>query len=496
LTLAVIGGVLGLGVAYAGTRLILHLAFQIGGPNNYVPVDATPSWPVLLFAFGVSLLTGVGFGIAPAWMTSHVDPVEALRGTNRSVGGGGSLAQKALVVAQAAMSLVLLSAAALLGQSLRNLEHQNFGFETRGRYIAWINPMLGNYKPEQMEPLFRQIDDHLLRTTGARMVAPALYAPMTGDSWSDGIRIEGRPEPGAKEDTGAGWARVMPGFFETIDAKMVRGRSITEADTAATRKVAVINQAFAKRFFKNQNPIGRHFGPDKIKYSTTYEIVGIVGDMRYMTYDYKDPIRPMFWVPEAQTVLYDDPAFRSGEIWSHYLYNIVIWAPGNPPGLEDRVRKALASVDPNLVLYGVDPYSKVLSADFQQEKMIATLTMLFGVLGLVLAAVGLYGVMAYTVEQRTGEIGVRMALGADRGGVVRMVLRGAFSQVGIGLALGIPSAIAAGRLMTDQLFGVKPWDPSMLTLATLLLCSAALLASWIPAARAAGVDPMVALRNE
>jgi ABC-type antimicrobial peptide transport system permease subunit len=178
------------------------------------------------------------------------------------------------------------------------------------------------------------------------------------------------------------------------------------------------------------------------------------------------------------------------------LYNIVIWAPGNPPGLEDRVRKALASVDPNLVLYGVDPYSKVLSADFQQEKMIATLTMLFGVLGLVLAAVGLYGVMAYTVEQRTGEIGVRMALGADRGGVVRMVLRGAFSQVGIGLALGIPSAIAAGRLMTDQLFGVKPWDPSMLTLATLLLCSAALLASWIPAARAAGVDPMVALRNE
>jgi hypothetical protein len=150
-------------------------------------------------------------------------------------------------------------------------------------------------------------------------------------------------------------------------------------------------------------------------------------------------------VPEAQTAQYDDPAFRSGEIWSHYLYNIVIWAPGNPPGMEDRVRKALASVDPNLVLYGLDPYSKVLSADFQQENMIATLTMLFGVLGLVLAAVGLYGVMAYTVEQRTSEIGVRMALGADRGGVVKMVLRGAFSQVGVGLALGIPSAIAAGQ---------------------------------------------------
>jgi ABC-type antimicrobial peptide transport system permease subunit len=160
------------------------------------------------------------------------------------------------------------------------------------------------------------------------------------------------------------------------------------------------------------------------------------------------------------------------------------------------VRKALADVDPTLVLYGVDPYAKVVSADFQQENMIATLTMLFGALGLVLAAVGLYGVMAYMVEQRTGEIGVRMALGADRGRVVRMVLRGAFSQVGIGLGLGIPAAIGAGKLMTDQLFGVKPWDPVMLALATLLLALAALLASLIPARRAAGVEPMVALRNE
>src|SRR5205823_13023270 len=160
---------------------------------------------------------------------------------------------------------------------------------------------------------------------------------------------------------------------------------------------------------------------------------------------YSRPVRPMYWLPEAQTARYDDPAFQSGEIWSHYLYNIVIWAPGNPPGMEERVRKALASVDPNLVLYGVDPYSKVVSADFQQENMIATLTMLFGVLGLVLAAVGLYGVMAYTVEQRTSEIGVRMALGADRASVVRMVLRGAFLQIGIGLGLGIPLAILAGR---------------------------------------------------
>jgi predicted permease len=493
--LATIGGVLGIGVAYTGTRLILHLAFRIGGPNNWVPISATPSWPVLLFTLGASLLTGIIFGIVPAWITSRADPIEALRGA-RSVAGGRSWAQRSLVIAQAAMSLVLLSAAALLGQSLRNLQHQNFGFETQGRYIAWINPILGNYKPEQLEPMFRQIDDTLRQIPGVRMVAPALYAPMSGDSWNNGIRVEGRPEPGAKEDTGAGWARVMPGFFDTLGAKIILGRPITEGDTAATRNVAVINEAFARRFFKDQNPIGQHFGPGKIKYSGTYEIVGVARDMRYMTYDYKDPVRPMFWLPEAQTAQYDDPAYTSGEIWSHYLYDIVIWAPGNPPGMEERVRKSLAATNPNLVLYGVDPYTNVVSGDFQREAMIATLTTLFGVLGLVLAAVGLYGVMAYTVQQRTSEIGLRMALGADRMRVVGMVLRGAFSQIGIGLALGIPAAIGAGKLMTNQLFYVKPWDPIMLALAALMLSLAGLLASAVPARRAAGVEPMVALRNE
>jgi predicted permease len=493
--LASVGGVLGIAVAYGGTRLILHLAFQTGGPNNYVPISATPSLPVLLFTLGISVLTGIVFGIAPAWVTSHADPVEALRGANRSVGSGRSWAQKSLVIAQGAMSLVLLSAAALLGQSLRNLQNQNFGFETQNRYIAWINPMLGNYKPEQLLPLFRQIDDRLQQIPGVRMVAPALYAPMTGDSWNDGIRIQGQPEPPPKEDTGAGWARVMPGFFDTIGAKIVLGRPIAEGDTDATRKIAVVNEAFAKRFFKDQNPIGQHFGPDKIKYSANYEIVGVVKDMRYMTYDYRDPIRPMFWVPEAQSVQYDDPAYVSGDVWSHYLYNIVIWAPGNPPHMEDRVRTALTSIDPNFVLYAVDPYTAVVSADFQQENMIAVLVTLFGALGLVLAAVGLYGVMAYTVEQRTSEIGVRMALGADRGEVVKLILKGAFSQIGIGLAIGIPAAIGAGKLMNDQLFGVKPWDPIMLALAALILGVAALLASVIPARRAASVEPMVALRN-
>jgi putative ABC transport system permease protein len=494
--LAVMGGALGISVAYAGTRLILYLAFEVGGPNNYVPVSPMPSGPVLLFTLGISIFTGILFGTAPAWITSHADPVEALRGSNRSVGGGRSWTQKSLVIAQASVSLVLLSVAALLAQSLRNLEHQDFGFETQGRYIASINPTLSSYKPEQMEQLFRQIDDRLDQVPGVRMATPALYAPMTGDSWNEGIRIQGRPEPSPKEDTGAGWARVVPGFFEAIGAKIVMGRPLKEDDTAATLNVAVVNEAFVKRFFKNQNPIGQHFGIDRLRYASTYEIVGVARDMRYMTYDYRDPVGPMFWVSETQTVRYDDPVFSEGENWSHFLYNIVIWAPGNPPGMEQRVRTALASVDSSLVLYGVDPYSKVVSSDFQQQNMIAALTSLFGLLGLVLAAIGLYGVMAYTVEQRTNEIGLRMALGADRGHVVGMVLRGAFWQVGLGLALGIPLAVLAGKLMKDQLFGVQPWDPVMLSAATVLLALAALVASLVPVRRAAGVEPMVALRTE
>ena len=235
---------------------------------------------------------------------------------------------------------------------------------------------------------------------------------------------------------------------------------------------------------------------NRLRYASTYEIVGVVKDMRYMTYDYKQPVGPMFFISEMQSAKYDDPVWAQGDKWSHFLYNIVIWAPGDPAGMEEKVRKAIASVDPTLVVNGVDPYGKVVSADFQQQNMIATLTSLFGLLGLALAAVGLYGVMAYTVEQRTNEIGLRMALGADRGHVVKMILRGALWQIGIGLGLGIPLAVLAGKLMKDQLFGVQPWDPRMLAGATVLLAVAALIASVAPVRRAAGVEPMVALRIE
>jgi putative ABC transport system permease protein len=496
ITLSLLGGAAGIAVAYAGARLILYLSFHKIQSLTFVPVQASPSTPVLLFALGVSVLTGILFGVVPAWMTSRAEPVDALRGANRSVGGRRHWAQKTLVIAQVAVSLVLLSAAAMLGGSLRNLQHQNFGFATDSRSLVSIDTTLSNYKQEQLIPLFREIHDRLSAIPGVRQVSAATYAPLSGDQWGYSVFVEGRPEPGPKDDIFTDWTRITPGFFDTIGVRMLAGRSITEDDNASTRPVAVVNEAFAKKLFGKQNPIGQHFGPEAERNAGTYEIVGVVSDVHWVDWDFKEPDRAMYYIAEAQTVNFPQQSAESYEMWSQNLSSIVLWAPGNPPNLPVQVKRALADVDPTLVLYDVQPYSEVVLDTFNQANTIASLTWLFGAIGLALAAIGLYGVTAYGVEQRTSEIGVRMALGADRGSVVQMILKGAFLQVAIGLGLGIPGAIGAGYLIASQLFGVRPWDPLMLIAATVMLALAALVAAVIPAQRAAGLDPMVALRTE
>ena len=496
-TLSLIGGAAGVAVAWAGARLILYLAFHMMERTSWIPVHATPSTLVLLFALGISVLTGAIFGMMPAWMTSQAEPVEALRGANREVAGGGHWAQKALVIAQAAVSLVLLSAAAMLGDSLRNLEHQNFGFDPDGRYLVSIgSPMLASYKQEQLVPLYRQIQDRFSAIPGVRSVSAATYAPMSGNQNGHDILIQGKPEPDPKDDVSADWTRITPRFFDTIGARMLAGRAINEDDNGNTRHVAVINEAFAKKFFGNQNPIGRHFGPGPMRNAGTYEIVGVVQNIHYVTWGFRDPARAMYYIPEVQTVAFDQRDLQSDELVSQNLWNIVIWAPKHPANMFIQIKKALAEVNPNLVIYDARPYSRVIQETFDQQNMIASLTWLFGAVGLVLAAVGIYGVTAYGVEQRRSEIGVRMALGADRGSVVAMVLRGAFWQVGIGLGMGIPAAIGAGYLMASQLFGVAPWNPLLLAGATVLLGLAALVAAVIPAQRAASINPIQALRSE
>ena len=492
LTLAVLGAMAGVAVAYAGARFILYLAFT--GTDGWIPVDATPSIPVLLFALGVSLITGVVFGIAPAWMTLRADPIEALRGVSRSVGDNRRWGQKLLVILQAAVSVVLLSAATMLGQSLRNLEHQNFGFATSGRYLVSIDPKISNYKQEQLVPLFREIEGRLRALPGVRMVSSVLEAPLSGWAWPQDIRIEGKLDDNAS----TGWTRVTPGFFQILGDKILRGRAIVDVDNAAARPVAVINEAFAKKFFGSENPIGQHFGPASQNNEGMYEIVGVARDLQFATHsaDSEGSATPMYFLPEAQTTKFADPEAEEREVWSHYLYSLVVWAPGEPPGLAEEVRHSLADIDPNLVVHEIRTYSDVIHGDFAQQNMIASLSWLFGAVALALAVVGLYGVTAYGVEQRTSEIGVRMALGADGSSMVLLVLRGAFWQVGIGLVLGIPASMGVGRLMASRLFGVSASNPLMLAGATLLLVLAALMAGFIPARRAASVDPVQALRSE
>jgi predicted permease len=495
LLLAVIGGAVGIAVAYAGAGLILHLAFSRA--DTWIPVNAAPSTAVLLFALTVSVITGVIFGIAPAWMASDAEPIEAMRGASRTVGFnrnvfGGAGTQKMLVAMQAAISLVLLSAATMLGQSLRNLEHQNLGFDPGERYVVSIAPKLSGYKQEQLGPLLREIEAQLRLIPGVHGVGSVLAAPLTSWVWPHDIQVEGKPDSGEQDDVSSGWTRVTPGFFDSLGNRIVRGRAVTDDDNASTRPVAMVNEAFARKFLSNEDPIGQHFGPSPGNNSGMYEIIGVIADVSFGS----DLQRPMYFLPEAQSTSFVDPEAEEREVLSHYLANVVIWGPKNRAEFETHLKKTLAKTAPNLVVNSIQPYAEIIQARFAQQNMIASLTRLFGAVGLLLAAVGLYGVTAYSVEKRTREIGVRMALGADRGSVVLMVLREAFWMVGAGLALGIPAAIGVGNLIASQLFGVRPWDPFMLSVAMLLFGVASLIAAAIPARRATRVEPMIALRYE
>lgn len=495
LVLSAIGGFAGVLVAWGGARLILHLAFQ----NNPVPIDPSPSLVVLGFACGVSLLTGLLFGIAPAWLSAHADPIEALRGANRSTGRHATLAQKSLVVAQAAVSVVLLCAAGFLILSMNRVEHQDFGFDTTNRSVAQIDPQTAGYKPDQLEGLYRQLHETLAAIPGVDRVAFALYSPMSGDNWGESVFVEGQRGSAGENDFGTSWDRVTPDYFAAVGTKLIQGRVFTRADDATSRNVAVVNETFVKRFLHGKNPIGMHFGDWEPSITGTYEIVGVVADTQY--WDPTQPIRPMYFLPSAQTsqIPATDPSAANYAHFiaeSHYMGNIVLQTHGFVPGLEAQVRRALGQVNPNLMLIDFQSFGKQVALNFSQQAMIAQLTSLFGALALVLAAIGLYGVTAYAVAQRTSEIGIRMALGANRLHVQRMVLRGAFLQVGVGLLIGIPAAIVAGHLMAAQLFGVSDYNPAVLGFSIVVLCAAALIAAVLPARRAASVDPMEALRIE
>jgi ABC-type antimicrobial peptide transport system permease subunit len=290
---------------------------------------------------------------------------------------------------------------------------------------------------------------------------------------------------------------VSARYLQNLGVPVLRGRGFTEADNETTAPVAVVNEAFVKRFFKSdENPLDQHFGLDLPELAGTFRIVGVVRDAKFAGWGLNRPARPMFYVPLAQYIDYDNEIMKRIELASHFIAGMLLVTTTPPGTLEPLVTKALSEVDPNLTITSVRTMAQQVAMSFDQERAVASLAGLFGIVALALAAVGLYGVTAYTVAQRTNEIGIRMALGADHGRVIDLVLRGAFKRVVAGLILGLPLALGAGRLIATQLYGVAFWDPLALAVAAGSLAVCAFFAAIIPAARAASISPMKALRTE
>ena len=491
--LALVGGVVGLAVAIGAAELLLALAFSNA---RFLPITTTPSVAVLGFAFGVSLVTGVIFGAAPAWFATRTDPVEALRGAGRTTGDRSSVTRTTLLVVQATLSVVLVAGATMLARSLNKLEGQEFGYATDGRVVVSLNRPPSTYSQAALQTLYRRLEERLNRIPGVTGAGLALYNPLT-DNWGELIFVDGRPPAKVSGESVSSWNRVSAHYLQSFSIPLVRGRHFTEADNETSEPVAVVNEAFVKKFFRStDDPLAQRFGIDLPENAGTFRVVGVVADAKFAGFGLDRPARPMFFVPLAQRVAYANELMQRIEVESHFVRGLML-ATGLAPGvLEPQLTRALAEVDPDLTITSVRSMREQVALSFDQERAVATLAGLFGGVALLLAAVGLYGVTAYTVAQRTAEIGLRMALGADRPSVVRLVLRGAFARVAIGLALGIPLAIGAGRLVSAQLYDVSFWDPLALAVATAALTASALVAAVLPAGRAASIEPMSALRTE
>jgi predicted permease len=485
--LALVGGVAALAVAFAGTHAMIALAL---GDTISNPLSAKLSLPVLGFALVLSLVTGILFGTAPAWIASRANPVEALRGANRSTRDASALPQRLLVILQAALSLALLSTAGLLISSLRQLEHQNFHFSPEHRLIAFIDLHPAGYAGAQLDNLYRQLDQQLGQLPGVLHFAYATYSPMANNNWATDIF---RPGDDAQTNNNASYTAVSSDYFATVGTKILRGRAINQDDTETGVHVAVVNQLFADKFLNGNQALGAHFGPDPAL-TAEFEVVGIADNTKYG--DPNSEVRPMFFTPITQSTTYTRPRDTADEVIKHFANNIVVDYAGDQNALAAAIRHALKSINPDIVVLSLKSYDAQLSSQFTQDDLVVRLTTLFGILALLLAALGLYGVTAHNVQRRTGEIGIRMALGATRHRVLGMIVRGALVQCLIGLAIGIPLSIGSGRLIQSALYNTPAFQPLVLAAVIALLIVATFIAAMIPARRASSIEPIQALRIE
>jgi predicted permease len=492
LLLAMLAGAAGVWMSTAAMHGILWLAFR---DANYIPIRTTPSPPVLGFAVVVSFLTGLIFSAVPAWIASRTQPMEPMRGAARSTHDHSALPQKSLIALQAAVSLVLLVGAGLLTASLRRLETQRFGIETQGRLVARVDMPRTQYPASRLEGFYGQLQQRLTQIPGVVSSSLSSSAPMAGGIINEPISIEGKPPvPLLANSFWPDENRVSAHYFETTGTRILRGRAIDEHDTPHAPHVAVVDEAFARFYFPNEDPIGRHFGIQTEKHSHDYEIVGIAENAQYL--NPRTAPYPTFFLPILQEEHYEDTAENKEQFDSKYIHTVQLYAHGNPENFQEPLRQALAAVDPNLTVQSIRTFVDQVNRDFDQERMVARLTGLYGLLALILASVGLYGVSSYSAAQRTSEIGIRMALGADRGNVIALMLRGGMRPIVVGLAIGIPVALVGGRAIASRLYGVKSYDPWIFGFAVAVLTVSAMAATYFPARRAASIDPMQALRRE
>ncbi|HMI50231.1 MAG TPA: ABC transporter permease [Candidatus Saccharimonadales bacterium] len=483
LLLALLGGTLGLLFATWGTHFLID--FVVRGATN-TPFEANPDIHVLLFTASISLLTGILFGLAPSLRVSRTNVAPGLKANSRTVTGAGTsvgrLLPKLLVTAQVALSVVLLVSAGLFVRTLHNLENQDFGFDRQSVLLVQFDPKIAGYKSAQLDALENRIQAKLKALPGIRSSAFSGAPPISGGSWNSPITVMDSSSQ-AEKGSGTSLNRVTSSYFETVGIPLLQGRAVNEQDTAASSLVIVVNQAFANYFFPNGDALGHHITVGEPSVKGSWEIVGVAGNTK--SGNPREAAPRILYFPARQ--LTDDGRFN---------YCLQVRAAGNPANIADQVRQALAQVDENLAIEKIQTVSEHLKHFTDQESMVSQLSGSFSILALLLACIGLYGVMTYNVVRRTNEIGIRMALGAQVDGVLWMVLKESLVLLAVGIGIGVPVTLAATRLIKTQLFGLSATDPLTLAGAVVAIAVVTLVAAYLPARRAGRVDPMVALRYE
>ena len=475
--LSTLGAVAGVGVAYWGVRTLLGLLSAGVVP---IQLDLTPDVRILVFLIAVGVLTGIGFGLVPALRATRVDLVPSLQGARRGDAGGAAKQRlsRALVTAQVAMSLLLLIGAGLLVRSLQNLHRLDWGFRPEHVVIFDVAHNPPTRAPEALSQIAWRVYERVKQVPGVESASVSGLMIFSPSDIGAPLTIRGYT-PAAGERVVARYNSVSPGYFETVGMRLIEGRGIEDRDMQ--NSIAVVNESMARRYFAGARAVGRVMqlgrGPNAGK---PVEIVGVVHDAKYN--DLRKEPEPMFYIPFGQL----PRPVRSIEVRTTKPA-AAITAP---------VRQALADVSKDIMIRRVVSLSDQVDQSLAAEWLIMRLCSFFSVLALLLACVGLYGVMAYSVTQRTGEIGIRMALGATERSILQLILRETMRVVATGVVIGVPLAFASSRLVSAFLFGLTPTDPQTIALATLVLLAAAGVAAYLPARRAAAVDPIVALRCE